>query len=119
VKLRLENLPSSLAQHRDAIERCLDAMNRALPLRAVYLFGSYARGDARADSDVDFCLVADGAERQLEAAQRFRNAIWDIRGKPAFTLLPIAPQRLKEKQAIHDPFFETVLREGVPLAEED
>ena len=53
-------------------------MNRALPLRAVYLFGSHARGDARPDSDVDLCLVADGAERQLRAC-------FKIRWGPVFT----------------------------------
>ncbi len=94
-------------------------MNQALPLRAVYLFGSHARGDARSDSDVDLCLVAEGATEQLKAAQRFRGAIWDIRPKPAFTLVPIAPERLEEKMAIGDPFFRTILLEGVPLATED
>ena len=37
-------------------------MDRVVPLKAVYLFGSHARGEARPDSDVDLCLVAEGAE---------------------------------------------------------
>jgi len=119
MKLALENLPPSLARHRDTLARCLEAMDRELPLRRVYLFGSHARGQARSDSDVDLCLVADGAERQLQTAQRYRQAIWDIRGKPSFTLVPIAPQRLKEKEAIGDFFFRTILTEGVPIATED
>ena len=119
MKLLLENLPASLENQREALALCLEAMNRVLPLRTVYLFGSHARGEARPDSDVDLCLVADGATEQLKAAQRLRGAIWDIRPKPAFTLLPIAPGRLEEKQAIADPFFRTVLTEGVPIAAED
>src|SRR2546422_2533417 len=115
----MENFPASLQPHKEALVRCLEAMDRVLPLSAVYLFGSHARGEARPDSDVDLCLVAEGAERQLEAAQRFRRAIWDIRGKPSFTLVPIAPQRLKEKRAIGDFFFQTILAEGVPLATKD
>ena len=91
-------------------------MDRALPLEAVYLFGSHARGEARPDSDVDLCLVADGAEEQFKAAQRFRRAISEIRPKPSFSLLPIAPQRLEEKQAAGDYFMQTVLTEGVQLA---
>ena len=116
MKLLLENLPTSLVAQRDTLARCLEAMNRALPLRAVYLFGSHARGEARPDSDVDLCLVAEGATEQLKAAQRCRRAIWYIRPKPAFTLVPIAPQRLEEKKAIGDFFFATVLKEGVLLA---
>ena len=116
MKLLLENLPASLAPQRETPARCLKAMNRALPLREVWLFGSHARGDARPDSDVDLCLVAEGAEQQLKAAQKFRLAMRAIMGKPSFTLVPIAPARLEEKKAIGDFFFATVLREGVPIA---
>ena len=119
VKLLLENLPPSLAPQRETLARCLEAMNRALPLREVWLFGSHARGDARPDSDVDLCLVAEGAERQLVAAQSFRKAMWDIWPCPPFTLVPIAPARLAEKKASGDFFYATVLNEGVLLAAQD
>jgi predicted nucleotidyltransferase len=119
VKLLLENLPPSLTPQRETLARCIEAMNRALPLQEVWLFGSHARGEARPDSDVDLCLVAKGAERQLAAAQTFRRAMWEIEDKPAFTLVPIAPQRLAEKKAIDDHFFGTVLQEGILLAAEN
>jgi uncharacterized protein len=119
MKLVLENFPPSLAEQRETLGRCLEAMDRALPFRAVYLFGSHARGDARPDSDVDLCLVAEGAERQLKAAQAFRRAMRPLRGKPSFTLVPISPARLEEKKAIGDHFFQTVLTEGVLIATED
>ena len=116
VKLLFENLPPSLAPQRETLARCLEAMNRVMPLRAVYLFGSHARGEARPDSDVDLCIVADGAERQLAAAQQYRRAMRPILGKPSFTLVPIAPARLAEKKAIGDFFFQTIFDEGVILA---
>lgn len=90
-----------------------------MPLRAVYLFGSHARGDARPDSDVDLCIVADGAGRQLEAAQQFSRAIRAIRPKPSFTLVPITSERLAEKKGVRDYFFQTVLDEGIRLATEN
>lgn len=117
--LLLENLPPSLAAQRETLARCLEAMDRALPLSEVWLFGSHARGDAGADSDVDLCLVAEGAEKQVQAAQQYRRAMRPLKGKPAFTLVPIAPARLAEKKAVGDHFFETVLSEGVLLAAED
>jgi DNA polymerase sigma len=116
VKLLLDNLPPTLASQRETLARCLQAMDRAAPLRSVYLFGSHARGEARPDSDVDLCLVADGATEQLKAAQCYRRAIRSIRPKPAFSLVPISPARLEEKKAIGDHFFATVLKEGVLLA---
>lgn len=94
-------------------------MNRVMPLQAVYLFGSHARGEARPDSDVDLCIVADGAARQLDTARRFREAMWDMNDLPAFTLVPITPQRLAEKRAGGDFFFATILKEGRLLASEN
>lgn len=119
VKLLLENLPPSLANERETLARCLEAMNRVMPPPVVYLFGSHARGEARPDSDVDLCIVAEGAERQLETAQRFRREMRPISAKPSFTLLPISPSRLGEKRISGDPFYRTVLREGVLLAAEN
>ena len=119
MRLLLENLPPSLAPQRETLARCLEAMHGALPLREVWLFGSHARGEARPDSDVDLCLVPEGAEQQLIAAQQFRRAIRPLNGKPSFTLMPIAPARLAEKKAIDDFFFGTVKEEGVLLATQD
>ena len=42
MKLRLDNLPPGLQSQRETLTRCLEAMNRALPVREVYLFGSSA-----------------------------------------------------------------------------
>jgi hypothetical protein len=119
MKLRLENLPPGLQDQRETLTRCLEAMHRALPLREVYLFGSHARGEARPDSDVDLCIVADGAAQQLEAARQWRRAMGGVWPCPAFTLVPISPQRLAEKRAVRDHFFATVLKEGILLASEN
>jgi predicted nucleotidyltransferase len=119
MKLLLDRLPEGLRGQRQTLADCLEAMDRVMPLRAVYLFGSHARGEAKAESDVDLCIVAEGAERQLEAARKFREAIWDVWPRPALTLVPITPQRLAEKKARNDHFFATVLQEGLLLASEN
>lgn len=116
MKLLLDNLPPSLSAQRDTIARCLEKMNEAMPLERVYLFGSHARGEARPDSDVDLCLVARDAEYQLKAAAKCRSKLWDVWPRPPFTLVPITPTRLREKQTVGDHFFATVLKEGVLLA---
>jgi hypothetical protein len=116
VKLHLENLPPSLAAQRETLAQCLEAMHAAHPLRQVILFGSHARGEARPDSDVDLCLVADGAENQRATAAEWRRAMRPVRPKLSFTLVPITPARLAEKQAGRDFFFATVLQEGCILA---
>ena len=119
VKLLLENLPPSLHAERDTLARCLRAMDAALPLRRVILFGSHARGEAGPESDVDLCLVADGAEKQVAAGTRCYSALWGIWPRPGLTLVPITPQRLAEKKASRDHFFHTVMEEGVAIAAQD
>ncbi len=115
----MENVPPSLRDRRETLARCLEALGRVRRVHAVYLFGSHARGEARPDSDVDLCIVADGAEQQLETATEFRKALWPLRPGLSFTLLPITPHRLEEKKSVGDHFFQTVLKEGVTIAEED
>src|SRR3989442_13254736 len=115
MRLMLDNLPASLRQQRENLGRCLEAMEKVMPLREVYLFGSHARGDARPDSDVDLCIVADAAVRQLETAARFRRAMRPVWPRPAFTLVPVSPARLAEKKPVGDHFFRTGLNERVLL----
>jgi len=119
VKLLLENLPASLVPQRETLRRCLEAMDAALPIQQIILFGSHARGDARPDSDIDLCLVAEGATRQFDAARQWRTAMSPLRPFLAFSLIPITPQRLAEKRARGDFFFQTVIEEGVALAAQD
>lgn len=94
-------------------------MDHVNPFREVYLFGSHAHGDARADSDVDLCIVAEGAERQTEAGNRYYRSLWEIWPRPALTLIPITPRRLEEKKAIGDHFFRTIMKEGMLIATQD
>jgi predicted nucleotidyltransferase len=119
MRLYLSSLPEGLKPKREVLQRCLEAFGKALPVHKVLLFGSYARGDHTQDSDVDLCVVADRAENQLEAARLLRYAIRDIRAKPPFTLIPITPELLSEKQAARDHFFATVLEEGILVAAQD
>lgn len=119
MKLLLDNLPPSLAAQREILARCIEAMHAAVPLQKVILFGSHARGEAHRDSDVDLCLVSDGAKRQLATASAWRRAMRPVRPRLSFTLIPITPARLGEKQECGDFFFATVLKEGVVLATEN
>ena len=71
----------SHAPQREIRARCLEAMDAVLPLRQVIRIGSHARGDARPDSGVDLCRVADGSEKQCDTATHWLHAVWDPRPK--------------------------------------
>ena len=119
MKILFENFPETLETQNRTISECLKAFCGVKKIHQVYLFGSFARGEEKSDSDVDLCIVADDSEKQLESAALFRKAIRHIKPKPAFSLLPITPGRLKEKRKAKDHFFATILKEGILIADED
>jgi predicted nucleotidyltransferase len=114
-----KNLPLAPAQLAEGLRDCVQAFATVLPVQRVILFGSYARGDADANSDVDLCVVAHGVSSQHRAAVTLRRAVGRLRHKPAMSLVPISPERLREKLGRGDPFLQTIMREGICIAEED
>ena len=54
---RKKNLPYKVTEIRQIIA----PIAARYKLKAVYLFGSYARGEATADSDIDFLVDTEGA----------------------------------------------------------
>jgi predicted nucleotidyltransferase len=81
----------------------------------VILFGSYARGQADAGSDLNLCLVVaeagDWLERQAEFLRRF-----DL---PGAVLRPViyTSQELERLRAEGHPFVREILEEGRVLHE--
>ena len=111
-----ENLPSSLHTQRKVLREIIESMARVRNLHQVILFGSHARGEAGPESDVDLCILAEGAEKQIETAIAFRRQLRGISERPPLTLVPFSPGRWRQKQAAHDPFVETVQKEGRTIA---
>jgi predicted nucleotidyltransferase len=116
VMVLMDNWPDSLKPYREILERCFAAFAQASSVEQVILFGSHARGQARPDSDVDLCVVTRGGDTQHRTAIALRRAIGKLRGKPSLTVIPISASRLDEKKRDKDPFFDTVLAEGICVA---
>ena len=57
------------------LKRYIDCIAAAVKPRRIWLFGSHARGDARADSDIDVLVVVDDAVQPLRAAITAMRAI--------------------------------------------
>ncbi len=59
------------------VGRIVDSILSVVPAEAIYLFGSYARGEQTPDSDVDLYVVTEGTERPLKTGGRIRrNLLW-------------------------------------------
>lgn len=115
------------------VERVCGPMGRSDPVAAVdafverveaadvpsvdrlVLFGSVARGDHRADSDVDLLAVLHDTDDPSAVEETLRDIAFDVmleRGV-AISVHAVTTSRL-DARADH-PFFETVLSEGRPI----
>jgi predicted nucleotidyltransferase len=77
--------------------------------RRAIVFGSVARGEADAGSDLDLVIVAETSRPFFE---RFRDfaGLWDV--WPRLDLLIYTPAEFQQMQAEDNPFIEQVLAEG-------
>lgn len=86
-------------------------------LKEVILFGSYARGDFREDSDIDVLLVADIKEIEVtDYAYQLSECLGDIAMEYGMVLSPII-EPYSSYLAYKDtaPFLCNARREGLPL----
>ncbi len=93
---------------RAEIEETVRLLLRRYHAQSALLFGSYARGEATADSDIDI-LVIGGSDFKKTNIFAFAEELRQMTGKQvdAFELCEVTPGT---------PFYENLMREGVRIA---
>jgi predicted nucleotidyltransferase len=81
----------------------------------VILFGSYAKGNASEDSDVDLLVIAPTKERFFERMASVRRLIRDLRDGLPVSPIVLTPGELEKRRAAGDPFVREILETGVSL----
>lgn len=93
----------------DDLRRIIAPIAAQYGLRAVYVFGSYARGEADADSDIDLLVDLTGTNIRSLLALGASTATWNRRWARASTSSRSAPWSRAVK-ARPMPCFETRCR---------
>ena len=81
----------------------------------VILFGSYARGEATKDSDVDILVIAPTSERFFERMAKVLELVRDLYDGLALSPIVLRPEELSERLRIGDQFLQEILEEGIAL----
>lgn len=86
-------------------------------LRAVILYGSYARGDYNSDSDIDIMILVDMSDLEAKEYQdELFDRTYDFNMDHDLDIKPIAKSESHFKKWLDVyPFYSNVDREGVRL----
>lgn len=86
------------------------------PKAKVILYGSYARGDNKNDSDVDLLILLDEDTITREDEIKVKYPLYDIEFETGQIISPLVLSK-KEWETKHKvtPFYENVNKEGVIL----
>lgn len=78
-----------------------------LPIRALYLYGSYSKGTYTPDSDIDIAVIVDNLNDDY-----FNDTplLWKLRRKISNLIEPVL---LKADEK--DPFYSDIIKSGIPI----
>ena len=83
-------------------------------LKGVYLFGSFARGDAREDSDIDVAVVLAGPVNRRRERRRNSDLIGDLSLRENCVLMPLFVSE-EDFRGAPEAIHRSIVREGVPV----
>lgn len=83
-------------------------------LKNVLLYGSWARGDATEDSDMDLVVTLDGSVTPGKEIDRMIDIITDVNLKHG-VLISVYPVSESDYVRVNSPLLMNIRREGVPV----
>jgi len=100
----------------DIIKRVKKTVKLVMPDATVILFGSYARGDHKSDSDIDLLILINKPEVTREDEKRVKYPLYEIEFDTGTIISPLVLSR-PEWEARHKitPFYDNISREGIIL----
>ena len=86
-------------------------------VRQIILYGSYARGDFRPDSDIDIMILVDMSDIELKSyGEQLSYMTYDFNLDHDIDIKPIAKsEEIFNKWVVNYPFYSNIHKEGVIL----
>lgn len=78
----------------------------------IILFGSYAWGSPKKDSDVDLLIVKETDQKHRKRMIDVRRILRDENGLVGMDILVYTPQEINERLKINDSFISKIFKKG-------
>jgi len=97
----------------NVIEKIKTTVQGIEPTAKIILYGSYARGDFRDDSDIDILVLIDSDKPTPQAIKNIHYLLYDIEFEEGIVISPLVLSK-NEWESKHriTPFYENILKEG-------
>ena len=100
----------------EIVEQIKQAIQKTEPTATAILYGSEARGDARADSDIDVLILLDGDKRDFRREDKISGALYNLELNTGVLISPMIMLRKQwENRPFKTPFYINVVNEGITL----
>lgn len=96
------------------IQELAEQIGRKFHPEKVILYGSYANGVAKPDSDIDLFVIAEHTSKNWRLAAIIRQALSSI---VAIDLLVRTPQQVRQRLEMNDLFIKDIIQKGQVLYE--
>jgi uncharacterized protein len=80
----------------------------------IILFGSYAYGEPKPESDVDILVIMNTQRREIQQALDIRQALNPLFG---LDIIVYTPEKLKQRISWGDSFLKEIVERGIVLYE--
>lgn len=81
--------------------------------KEIILYGSYAKGEETADSDIDILVISDTKERFHERQATVKRLLRGLKKKVAVSPIVLTPSELDGRLRMNDAFIKEIMDTGI------
>lgn len=103
-------------QRLGIVKKIKNALSQVAPDARTILYGSEARGEARADSDIDLLVLVDGDKLTVAEEERIIAPLYDIEIDTGVQInARVLLKKVWEMRPFSTPFQLNVMKDGIVL----
>jgi len=104
-----------MQQIMERLKSISNRLKKEYQAQKVILYGSYARGEATAESDIDLLVIAPTHERFFERMATARRLLRDLRKGLVIAPIVFTEEEINQRREKGDQFIKEILKTGLEL----